>query len=157
MFGNIQVTSVSDKTLKRRPGRPKGLAKTGGRKPGSKNIVPSDLRRFINQRGRPLELLAAIASGRKVSAGDPGNPSAKIRVYPTLNERVSAAKVLTNKLVPDLRATEISGSDGGPVKIEDKPYTKMELARRLLFILREATEEANDNAPNCAAPVPADR
>ena len=51
-----------------------------------------------------------------------------------------------NKLVPDLRATEISGPDGGPVKIEDKPLTSMERARSLAFLLREAMDETEDKS-----------
>ena len=133
---------MPDLTEKRRLGRPPGYPKSGGRKPGSKNVVPSELRRFINQKGRPLELLAAISSGRKITAGDPDEPGKKIRVYPSLGERVAAARVLMNKLIPDLRATEISGSDGGPVKIENKQFTNKERARRPVFMLREAAENS---------------
>ena len=131
---------------KRRPGRPKGYPKTGGRKPGSKNAVPNELRNYINHKGRPLELLAAIASGRKVTAADPKDPCKKTSVYPSLTDRISAARVLMNKLVPDLRASEISGPDNGPIQIESEPITDKERARRIAFALRKAYEAQANSA-----------
>ena len=101
---------------KRPPGRPKGLPKTGGRRKGVNRHAP-ELRAFIDQRGRPLEFLAAITSCRKLTAADPADPTKTIRMYPSLEARAAAARALLNKLLPDLRqaahATEIEAG-GGP-------------------------------------------
>ena len=128
---------ASEKAEKRGPGRPPGLPKTGGRKPGTANQLPTELRQFINQRGRPLDLLAAIAAGRQVTAADPDNPGRKIKVYPTLRERTTAAQTLLNKLLPDLRATELTGVDGGPIAIDRTSGLPedIESARQIAFIL----------------------
>ena len=100
---------------KRLVGRPKGQPRTGGRPKGSRNRLPEELRRYIDQRGRPLDFLAAIAAGRKVTAADPENPDRKVRVYPSLPDRIAAARALLNKLLPDLKSSELTGAGGGPV------------------------------------------
>lgn len=139
-------------STKQPDGRPKGTVKTGGRKPGAVNRLPEELRRFINQRGRPLELLAAIADGRKVSAADPANPGAKIRVYPSLNERVFAARTLLNKLLPDLKSTELSGPDGGPISVAPESVSDVDLARRIAFALVQGVQAMEDSAALRPAP-----
>ena len=125
-------------------GRPKGTAKTGGRKPGAVNRPPDELRRFINHRGRPLELLAAIADGRKVSAANPEKPGEIIRVYPSLNERVSAARTLLNKLLPDLKSSELTGPDGAALDLGQQSMSPFELARRIAFTLAQGIQAAED-------------
>ncbi|MGR3562952.1 MAG: hypothetical protein ACU0FH_16775 [Heliomarina sp.] len=152
---------MTDQAEKRGPGRPPGLPKTGGRKPGSSNKLPTELRQFINQRGRPLEFLAAIADGRKVSAADPGNPGKKIRVYPSLRERAAAAETLLSKLLPDLRATELTGKDGGPLEVERKRAgladDDLETARQLAFILAKADHKIRSREQaSMAIPKPAE-
>ena len=157
---------MAETSEKRAPGRPPGHPKSGGRQPGSKNAVPAELRRFINQRGRPLEFLAAIADGRKVSAADPEDPSKKVRVYPSLHERTAAAKTLLNKLVPDLKATEVSGPGGHPLRSQTEPTSKLELARMIAFALHEGTKgkaeldgtiiEQLQHSPSLPATLPAE-
>ena len=39
--------------------------------------------------------------------------------------QVSAAKVLLNKVLPDLKAMEVTGKDGGPVQHEVSPSDKL--------------------------------
>lgn len=131
----------------RGPGRPKGLPKTGGRRPASD--LPVELRPFVNQRGRPLEFLAAVAAGRKVSVADPENYGQKIRVYPTMEQRVSAARVLAAKLMPDLKAVEGAAVNNVQVIIGDEDAAlafgrrdPIETARRLAFILADGYDKA---------------
>jgi hypothetical protein len=123
---------------KRPPGRPKGLPKTGGRRKGVNRHAP-ELRAFIDQRGRPLEFLAAIAAGRKLTAADPADPTKTTRLYPSLEARAAAARSLLNKLLPDLKATELTGADGGPIATTN--VNDFDLARRLAFLLASATVE----------------
>lgn len=119
---------------KRSPGRPKGLPRTGGRPKGSKNRLPEEFRRFIDQRGRPLEFLAAVARGNLLSAADPADPTKKTKVYPTLGERTLAAKTLLDRLLPVLKAQELSGPNGGPVQTADVTDPKS-AAERLADVL----------------------
>lgn len=130
------ATTAEHSGGKRPVGRPKGYPKTGGRPKGAKNRLPEEFRRFIDQRGRPLELLSAIARGNKVVAADPANPTEKIRIYPSLAERTTAARALLDRLLPSLKATEISGAGGGPVeytgpRLEDEGA---ETVRRFMFL-----------------------
>ena len=58
--------------------------------------------------------------------------------YPTLAQRVQAGETLLRKLLPDLKATELSGPDGAPL-IEPSHYDELmsttEAAQRIAFIL----------------------
>jgi hypothetical protein len=146
-----KAKDVADAAPKRKPGRPKGLPKTGGRKRPAP--IPVELREYIHRRGRPLELLNAIASGRKVQAADPENPGAKKSVYPTLPDRIAAARVLLAKVAPDLRATELTGAEGKPLIPEPKAMSNFEIARRLAFILRSAKEEQAEAEARAHGPV----
>lgn len=150
---------MSEIAEKRPVGRPKGQPKTGGRVKGSGNRLPAELRDFINARGKPVEFLAAIASGRKVSAADPEDPSKKVRVYPNLDQRAKASEMLLNRLLPALKATQLSGPEGGPIEVSGggvPDLSTFETARRLAFIIRSAHEEQNHQAEAAQRSVAAD-
>ena len=89
------------------------------------------------------------------SIADPDNPGKSIRRYPTAEERLRAAEVLTRKIMPDMKATEISGPDGGPVQAEDltptEDLTATEAARHILFALRIAEEEAGKTGQHASS------
>ncbi len=131
---------MSEFEEKRGPGRPPGLPKTGGRKKGTGNKLPAELRHFINEKGRPLAFLAAIASGRKVTAADPEDPGKKVSIYPTLSERAKAAETLLGKILPDLKSTELSGPEGEPLlpagsSVNSSLPPDVEVARQVAFML----------------------
>ena len=135
---------------KRRPGRPKGLGKVpgSGRKAGTPNKLTKDVRNYILEKGKPLELLFKISCGHKIKVGD-ADGNAK-RIYPSLADRASAAKVLLSKVLPDIKATEISGPDGGPIETRVGSLDPIaETARRFAFIMAscEAAEPEPPNAP----------
>jgi hypothetical protein len=141
---------MSEDEQKRGPGRPPGLPKTGGRKKGTGNKLPAELRHFINERGRPLDFLAAIASGRKVTAADPSDPGKKLSVYPTLSERAKAAETLLGKILPDLKSTELSGPEGEPLipagaNCNSQLPPDVETARRVAFLLASGLNAQNEN------------
>ena len=100
---------------KRGPGRPKGLPRTGGRAKGTPNRVNAISRDFIIKRGAPVEILCKIAKGEKVSASEAGSASKRQGIYPSIDQRLAAARILAAKLVPDLKAVEASGPGGGPM------------------------------------------
>ena len=41
----------------------------------------------------------------------------RVNVFPNLDQRLRAAEILSRKVLPDLKATELTGKDGGPVAL----------------------------------------
>ena len=104
---------------KRRPGRPKGLGKVAGsgRKPGTPNRDRAITRDFIIKEGAPVQFLCNVIKGRRFSrALEPGD-KARVHVYPTLDQGLTAARILVSKIVPDLKSVEHVGEDGGNLVI----------------------------------------
>jgi hypothetical protein len=147
---------------KRPPGRPRGLGKVpgSGRKPGTPNKLTQDVREYIMEKGQPLELLFKIARGYKIKVGDSDGNAAKI--YPSLTDRAAAARALLAKCLPDMKATELSGPDGGPIETTagDGSLNPMsELARRFSFIMASGEAATAEPAPIKASspkPMPVD-
>ena len=100
---------------KRPPGRPKGYPRSGGRQPGTPNKVSQLGRDFIIKRGAPIEILCKIAKGEKVMAAEDSARAAKRNaVFPTIDQRLAAARILAAKIVPDLKSVGVSNEDGSP-------------------------------------------
>ncbi len=126
--------------VKSRPGRPKGLGKVpgSGRAKGTPNRSTVQTRDRIQELADPIAFLADVMAGKRmVAAGEPGDMK-KTWCYPTLAQRIQAGETLLRKVLPDLKATELTGKDGAPL-IEptrrDELYSSMELARRMAFVL----------------------
>lgn len=122
---------------RRGPGRPRGLPKPpgSGRQKGTPNRSTSEIRELIQRRGRPVELLAAIAAGRRVKVGK-GQYA-----YPDLQERAAAAKILIDKLLPTPKPTETDTDDGERIPERHLPEgtsREVDLGRRLAFVLTQA-------------------
>ncbi len=62
----------------------------------------------------PLEFLCKVARGDRMSAAAKPGASKKSWWVPTGDQRISAAQTLARKVLPDLKATELTG-DLGPV------------------------------------------
>ncbi len=59
---------------KRKPGRPKGLPRTGGRAKGTPNRTNQITRDFIVKNGAPVAFLCSVVKGRRfTSAKEPGD------------------------------------------------------------------------------------
>ncbi len=101
---------------KRKGGRPKGYPKSGGRKPGTANRSSQLGRDFIIKRGAPIETLCKIAKGEKIQAAD-SDVSKRSGIYPTIDQRLTAARILAAKVVPDQKAVEVSGPLGEPLSV----------------------------------------
>ncbi len=99
---------------KNRGGRPKGLPKTGGRKKGTPNGKTILTAEHINRAADPLGLLCQIARGARISASKDGK---RAWVYPSLDQRITAATTLARKVLPDVKAIEHSGPDGNNLVI----------------------------------------
>ncbi len=146
--GRTSAPAPAAPPVKRRPGKPKGLPKSGGRVKGTPNRSTAQTRDRIQELADPIAFLADVMAGKRmVAAGEPGDMK-KTWCYPTLAQRVQASETLLRKLLPDLKATELTCKDGAPL-IEptrrDELYSSMELARRTAFMLRAGDDAQRDH------------
>lgn len=125
------------------PGRPKGYPKTGGKKAGTPNLMSPEFRVWLLERAKPFELLASVCAGEEIEDKDG-------RRKPTMQERMRAAETISRKLLPDLRATELTGAEGGPVAVQGVvnglPDGNAELVRRVMFMLTKSFHEMDSRA-----------
>ncbi len=143
--------------MKSRPGRPKELGKVpgSGRAKGTPNRSTVQTRDRIQELADPIQFLADVMAGKRmVAAGEPGDMK-KTWCYPTLAQRVQAGETLLRKMLPDLKATELTGKDGAPL-IEPPTrrgelYSTIDLARRMAFVLA-AGDAANQELAVLDAP-----
>lgn len=136
-IGNGQATS-QDEPLPRKRGRPMGLPKTGGRKKGTKNWTNSEIRDALLGKSGAIDVLADIVAGRQIYAGQSGSVGKAGWRYPTLQQRLQALQILLAKVLPDLKATEISGPEGEALIPDPGEVDKRQLARTILSILSTA-------------------
>ncbi len=108
---------VEPEAPKRKPGRPKGYPRSGGRKPGTANKASQLGRDFIIRKGAPIETLCKIAKGEKIQAADSESASKRSGIYPSIDQRLQAARILAAKVVPDQKAVEVSGPLGEPLSV----------------------------------------
>ncbi len=105
---------------------------------GTPNRSTVQTRDRIQKLADPIQFLADVMAGKRmVAAGEPGDMK-KTWCYPTLAQRVQASETLLRKLLPDLKATELTGKDGAPLlepTRRDGLHSKMELARSLAYVL----------------------
>lgn len=144
--GELQGSADS----KRRPGRPKGYPRTGGRRRGTPNKLTGDVKQYILREGRVLERLFKIARGQKVRASRPDGAAATI--VPPLDAQIRALIALLDRAVPSLKSQEISGKDGEPL-IPPSPATVIETGRRICFILNAATRAAASGTAQAGAGI----
>ena len=105
------------KTPKRRPGRPRGLPRTGGRARGTPNKKNQITRDFIITKGAPIAFLCRVVQGRGFkSAKSPGDTK-RVEIIPTLDQQLRAAEILARKVTPDLKSQELTGRDGEPIAL----------------------------------------
>ena len=134
--GNGQA-SPQDEPLPRRRGRPKGLPKSGGRKKGQRNWTHPEIRDALLSRSNAIDVLADIVAGRQLYAGQSGSVGKAGWRYPTLQQRLQALQILLAKVVPDLRAQELTGAEGEPLIPDPEPNIR-QLAKSTLALLSEA-------------------
>ena len=90
----------------------------GGRKAGTPNQMTAVLRERINK-ADPIGFLIDVMRGKAIECAvlKEGREK-KAKLYPTMDERLSAARQLANKIAPDQKAVEIGGEGGGPVTVQ---------------------------------------
>ena len=99
---------------KRGPGRPKGLGKVpgSGRKKGTANKHSAKMREYIAKHSGDITFLCQVAAGKRFFAADPQDPTKRIYLYPTGEQRLQATQILARKHVPDLKGVELTSDDG---------------------------------------------
>ncbi len=135
--GNGQATPP-DEPLPRKRGRPKGLPKTGGRKKGTKNWTHPEIRDALLDKSGAIDVLSDIVSGRQLYAGQSGSVGKAEWRYPTLQQRLQALQILLAKVVPDLKAQELTGAEGEALIPDPGEVDKRKLARAVLALLSDA-------------------
>jgi hypothetical protein len=76
---------------------PKGHPKWGGRIPGTPNKVNIEVRNRIEMDADPVGFLIKVVKGSKIRGE-----------HPSMDQRIRAAERLLAKVVPDLKAVELS-------------------------------------------------
>ena len=83
-----------------------------GRPPGSPNKVNMVTRERIEREADPVGFFIRLASGEAIEAAVPIGPdrdhTEKVKIYPTLEQRSQAQRVLINKLLPDAKVAPIT-------------------------------------------------
>jgi hypothetical protein len=86
--------------------------KTGGRQKGSQNKVNVATRERIERECDPIGFMMRVVKGEAVEAAlplkDERDRIEKVQIFPTVEQRIAAAEYLGRKVMPDLKATEIS-------------------------------------------------
>ncbi len=110
-------TETATATPKRPLGRPKGYPRSGGRARGTPNKKNQVTRVYVIREGAPLQCLCSVVRGKRfTAAAEPGDRK-RTHVFPSMDQRLRAAEILSRKVLPDLRATELTGKDGGAVAL----------------------------------------
>ena len=104
-------------TPRRRPGRPKGQPRTGGRQRGTPNRKNQATRDYIIKEGAPIQFLCGVVRGRRFTAAAQLGDGKRVHVFPTMDQRLRAAEVLARKVTADLKSQELTGKDGGAVAV----------------------------------------
>jgi len=125
-------------------GRPKGLPKTGGRKPGTPNRTTAATRERIEGDADPVGFMISVMHGQAIGGQ-----------LPTLDHRLQIASRLLDKIVPDIKASSVPGPDRNRAAVLEHPapeHAIVRLARRLERISKhgastpEATEQLGQHS-----------
>ena len=103
------MTEATTQASKRKPGRPRGTPKTGGRKKGTPNSDRSATVERIQREADPIGFLCKVCNGDRMQAAP--EPGAKKREwwYPTADQRITAGQSLAQKIMPNMKAVQHSG------------------------------------------------
>ncbi len=111
--------TATTETPKRKPGRPKGLGRVpgSGRAKGVPNKANAITRDFIIREGAPVDFLCKVVKGRGFSVAAKPGDSERSKQFPTMDQRLQAARILAGKVMPDQKAVEHSGVAGEPLSV----------------------------------------
>jgi hypothetical protein len=138
-----QDAGTRNERTTRGPGKPKGHPKTGGRKKGTPNVASQTTRAEIQARvvtvaNSALEKMARIAAGEAIFSGPHGSVGKASRRVPSIEMQMRAASTIIDKVLPALKASEITGADGAPLIPSAAEPNKRDLARAIMGVFRDA-------------------
>ena len=113
--------------------------KRGGRPKGSVNKVTGIAKEAILA-AEPHSFLIRVMEGRKFMRAGENAGRKTTACFPTLEQSVVAAETLLRKISPDIRATELSGPDGGPIE----QRTEILEASERVLVAMSAASSADD-------------
>ena len=96
-------------TPKRKPGRPKGYPRSGGRLPGTPNKDRAATVERIQREADPLGFLCKVVRGVRMEAAAEPGATKRVWWFPTADQRITAAQTLARKVMPDQKAVEHVG------------------------------------------------
>lgn len=113
------MTTPTTDQPKRGPGRPKGLGKVpgSGRKRGTPNRDRAATIERIMKESDPIGFLCQVARGVRMAAAEEAGNKKRGWIFPSLDQRISAAQTLCRKVLPDMKAIEHSGEQVRITKI----------------------------------------
>ena len=111
-----EVVEAATAVAPKKCGRPKGLGKApgSGRRKGVANRSTEVGRDFISQNARDIKFLCDVSAGKLVSVADPDNPRKKLRIYPSLADRLLAARITAPMHVATLKSVELTAGEKAP-------------------------------------------
>ncbi len=113
--------AIPETVPKRKAGRPKGLGKVpgSGRKKGTPNRTRAATLEQINSYSDPIGFLQKVCRGLLIECrdADSNDPKATILTRPSMEQRLTAATILSKKVLPDSKAVELGGPGGGDLTI----------------------------------------
>ena len=136
-------TTTTTETEKRGPGRPKGYPKSGGRAKGTPNRDRAATIDKIMREADPLLYLCKIARGDRLEAGDGPDAKKKTWWFPTGDQRISALQTLARKVLPDMKAVEVSGETAVQISTIER-----------IIVRPEKPAEAAADSPVVSEPAP---
>jgi hypothetical protein len=153
--GSVEASDTDPpKQPRRKPGRPKGIPKTGGRVKGSpRSYTAPEIRNELLERSNFIGGIADMAFGRKMYCSGPtGKPEWR---YPTMRERLGALQYVGDKILPTLAAQELTGASGKDL-IPAPQLDTRETAIAVLSLMRDSAvrERGRPDIPIFAHPQP---
>jgi hypothetical protein len=134
--GAAEALANPQDTLRKR-GRLRGYPKSGGRQKGTRNWSQPEIRAELLNQSDAIPTLAAIARGDKLFVSGPTGKA--VWRHPTMKERLHALDLVFAKVVPDLKASEVTGAGGAPL-LPPAPSDTRSVSLAVPSLLRETPE-----------------
>lgn len=119
-----------------------GMKRGRGRPPGSRNKTSKTAKQLLDLHGKgAIETLCAVAAGHVVYS-PPDEDGNRTKLSVTLYERLFAAKIIADKLLPNLKFAEVSAEVDNHVHSTEVPATTRDLAKSVLSLLARGVPDA---------------
>jgi hypothetical protein len=93
------------------------------------------------EKGKPFDFLIKMARGLPIRTGPQAGPGPVALYYPSISDRKWAVSEINRITMPRLQATQLTGDDGGALKVHHQDTADVSdraLARAILGILHTA-------------------